>query len=404
MSSLEEEAAPATRMESEGSPSHAGQIVLVRGGALTRFSGLGGAHATLVEHHRAGRFAPFSLADVVEYPVQSSALGRLRMRWRQHPKRVLDLSKQRFGPEDVFHITDQEQAHLVPPRSARRPKMVVTVHDVFHLFPSSQRIALTDGKMTVGTSVVHVGDQRPGMIRKRDLKKLKAGLARADLLVCDSEHTRLRCNEAFPNVPSVCVPLGLDVEAFAPSTGRDKNTAFSMLYVGSADPRKRLSFLERVLQTCSDDVLGQSVLHVVGDQSSEAHAMASSLGMEVVVHPLLDDGALMALRHGADVLLFPSAAEGYGYPPVEAMAAGCPVLCSDLPAHNELMPEGTLLPAGDIAAWRAAIESGHSAWKASTSWQPDARLMEHAHRFSSEVFVQGMKAAYEQVVNGETSR
>ena len=282
--------------------------------------------------------------------------------------------------------------------------MVVTVHDVFHLFPSSQRIALTDGKTTVGTSVVHVGDQRPGMIRKRDLKKLKAGLARADLLVCDSEHTRLRCNEAFPNVPSICVPLGLDVEAFTPSAGREKNAAFTMLFVGSADPRKRLSFLGRVLRTCSDDVLGQSVLHVVGDQSPEAHAMASSLGMEVVVHPLLDDVDLMALRHSADVLLFPSAAEGYGYPPVEAMAAGCPVLCSDLPAHNELMPEGTLLPAGDIAAWRAAIESGHSAWKASTSWEPDARLMQHAHRFSSEVFVQGMKAAYEQAVNGETSR
>ena len=207
-------------MESEGSPSHAGRIVLVRGGALTRFSGLGGAHATLVEHHRAGHFAPFSLADVGEYPVQSSALGRLRMRWRQHPKRVLDLSKQRFGPEDVFHITDQEQAHLVPPRSPRRPKMVVTVHDVFHLFPSSKRIALTDGKTKVGTSVVNVGDQRPGMIRKRDLKKLKAGLARADLLICDSEHTRLRCSKAFPKVPSICVPLGLDVEAFAPLAGR----------------------------------------------------------------------------------------------------------------------------------------------------------------------------------------
>ena len=388
-------------MESKDSPTHTGRIVLVRGGALTRFSGLGGAHAALVEHHRAGRFAPFSLAEVVEYPVQSSALGRLLQRWRQHPKRVLDLCKRRFGPEDVIHITDQEQAHLVPPRSPGRPKVMITVHDVFHLFPSSQHIELTDGTTTVGTSTVHVGDARPGLIRGRDLKKLRAGLARADLLVCDSEHTRQQCEDAFPNVPSITVPLGLDVEVFAPSTRREKNPLFTMLFVGSADPRKRLSFLEQVLSTCADEVLRQSMLHIVGDRSSEAHAMASSLGMEVVVHPLLDDAGLMTLRHNADVLLFPSAAEGFGYPPIEAMAAGCPVLSSDLAAHNELMPEGTLLPAGDIAAWRDAIESGHRAWKASTSWEPDAALMDHALRFSSEVFVDRMKAAYKQVVNGE---
>ena len=53
----------------------------------------------------------------------------------------------------------------------------------------------------------------------------------------------------------------------------------------------------------------------------------------------------MSLRQRSDLLLFPSAAEGFGYPPIESMSAGCPVLCSDLPAHNELMPDGDLLPA-----------------------------------------------------------
>ena len=402
MSSLEEEASPASTMESTGSTSSTGHIVLVRGGALTPFSGLGGAHATLVEHHRDGRFPSLSLREVVEYPVQSSAFARLRMRWSQHPKRVAEVCKRLLGPTDVLHITDQEQAHLVPPRSSQRPKVVVTVHDVFHLFPSEQRIALTDGEASVGTSVVAVGDQRPGMIRRRDLKKLKAGLARADLLVCDSEHTRQCCEAAFPDVASVTVPLGLDLEAFAPGPGRDKNPAFTMLYVGSADPRKRRSFLEQVLRTCKDDVLANSVLHVVGDRSPEARTMASSLKMEVVVHPRLDDQALMDVRHGADLLLFPSAAEGYGYPPVEAMAAGCPVLCSDLPAHNELMPEGSCLPAGDIAAWREAVEAAYRSWDESKAWAPDQSLMEHARTFSSEAFVERMNAAYDHVLNRPT--
>ncbi|MGB0951329.1 MAG: hypothetical protein ACPGWQ_04975, partial [Poseidonia sp.] len=80
-------------MESTGSTSSTGHIVLVRGGALTPFSGLGGAHATLVEHHRDGRFPSLSLREVVEYPVQSSAFARLRMRWSQHPKRVAEVCK-----------------------------------------------------------------------------------------------------------------------------------------------------------------------------------------------------------------------------------------------------------------------------------------------------------------------
>ena len=177
-----------------------------------------------------------------------------------------------------------------------------------------------------------------------------------------------------------------------------------MLYVGAADPRKRLSYLGQVLKTCDPELRAGSVLHIVGDRSLEANAMASSVGVEVVVHPMLDDEALMGLRHSADVLLFPSAGEGYGYPPVEAMAAGCPVLCSDLPAHNELMPEGTCLPAGDVGAWRAALEAQFHSWKASTSWTPKTALMEHARRYSSQAFVEKMNQAYRRVLSGETSR
>ena len=112
------------------------------------------------------------------------------------------------------------------------------------------------------------------------------------------------------------------------------------------------------------------------------------------MHPRLDDEAMMKLRHTADVLLFPSAAEGFGYPPVESMASGCPVLCSDLPAHNELMPEGTCLQAGDLDAWSIALAEHHTAWTLSQHHAVDERLMEHAKRFSSEAFVENMAAAY----------
>ena len=167
-----------------------------------------------------------------------------------------------------------------------------------------------------------------------------------------------------------------------------------MLFVGSSDPRKRLHFLFDLLQTTDEGLRQHSTLHVVGDQSQTAHILAKGLDMEVIVHPRLNAEALMRLRQEADILLFPSAAEGYGYPPIESMAAGCPVLCSDLPAHNELMPEGTCLPAGDLRAWRGALSGHFQTWETSTAKVADERVMGHAQKFSAEAFVQNMTAAY----------
>jgi glycosyltransferase involved in cell wall biosynthesis len=54
--------------------------------------------------------------------------------------------------------------------------------------------------------------------------------------------------------------------------------------------------------------------------------------------------------------LFPSLAEGYGMPLAEALAAGVPVIASDLPVFREIgqgVPE--LLPPDDASAWYAAV-------------------------------------------------
>ena len=61
-----------------------------------------------------------------------------------------------------------------------------------------------------------------------------------------------------------------------------------------------------------------------------------------------------ALQH-ADALLFPSVAEGFGLPPLEAYAAGTVALVADAPAHNEIPLEHHILPPEDIEMWRTAI-------------------------------------------------
>ena len=53
---------------------------------------------------------------------------------------------------------------------------------------------------------------------------------------------------------------------------------------------------------------------------------------------------------------------GFRSPPLEAMASGCPVLASDLPLHDEVLPARCLLPATEPDHWVSAILEIHSNW------------------------------------------
>ncbi|MEI5687523.1 glycosyltransferase family 4 protein [Sphingomonas kyungheensis] len=70
----------------------------------------------------------------------------------------------------------------------------------------------------------------------------------------------------------------------------------------------------------------------------------------------VDDADLAALMRHAALFLFPSTTEGFGLPPLEAMALGCPTIASHAGAMPEVCADGAMLvPALDAAAWRAAI-------------------------------------------------
>lgn len=86
----------------------------------------------------------------------------------------------------------------------------------------------------------------------------------------------------------------------------------------------------------------------------------------------LDDRRLASVLAGARALLFPSFAEGYGIPLVEALAAGVPVIASDLPVFREIgqdVPD--LLPVDDAAAWCDAV----SDYSQEPSSRRDAQLL-----------------------------
>ena len=401
---LEEEARFPKSMGTDSTGSSSPRILLVRGGVITPFSGLGGAFHDLRTALEQGRFGSWSSAGVEEYDLgeHPSAFSRLWTRWSRHPRRVKATiaSLHRKQAVDIVLVSDQEQAHLVPTKSA--VPVVVYVHDFFHLFPHT---------VTLSGQTVEVGEQSPSMVRKRDLRRLLKGLQRADAFICNTGATASMCREHFPNTPLYQIPYALDVASYAPPQTLPSppeplaNDACRLLVVGSHDPRKRLAFLMEVLAGLDEAVASDiSVHHIGADASPAGHPSATDLAKQHGVNwhhvgSNISDDVLNAYRWNCEALLFPSAAEGFGYPPVESMAAGQPVLASDRPAHNELMPESTCLPAEDMAAWRNAIVEVHRAWKAreGAPRTPSVALMEHVSFLAPDRFYRDMAKAWDEI-------
>lgn len=78
---------------------------------------------------------------------------------------------------------------------------------------------------------------------------------------------------------------------------------------------------------------------------------------DVLLTGLVTDDELAAIYSGAQALVFPSEDEGFGLPPVEALACGTPVVACDVPALREVLCErATFVDSGDLAALIRAAE------------------------------------------------
>ena len=245
--------------------SMAKRVLLVRGGSLGRNTGLGAAHHNLVDMLEAGKIDGWELAGICEYPLTktNNPISRIWHRWFSHPKRVarqIEKLAQARGC-DLVHITDQEQAHLVPKNSVL--PVVITIHDLFHMFPE---------QLQFGDDVVDIGDVSPGLIRRRDLNKLKHGVTRASNLICISRHTLNAAKTNFPNVTSTCIPSGIDSAKYHPDNQNlvdiSLPDACNLLVVGSNDPRKRMKFLFEVIAKLPDTVRQGIHIHHVGNSSA----------------------------------------------------------------------------------------------------------------------------------------
>ena len=339
------------------------RVLLVRGPRLSKDSGLWRAHHSIETLLKRALVPNWTKIKTIEHKQIDTLLSRAMKRWFSHPRIVSQVSESTEA--DLIHITDQEQAHLVPKKS--KVPVIVTVHDLFHIRPR-----IIDG----GDVLVPVGDQKPGFFRRIDLKNLEKGLQRADLLICISEATLGDVKKTFPGKPVALVRHQIDTEYWSPTLNPmsrdilgdlDDESKMLVITLGSNEKRKRLDFVRRVISSLPEEVSNDiNLIH---------------MGSDVKV----SDDQLLAALQNAEVLLFPSASEGFGYPPAEAMAAGCLVLASDLPAHNEIIPDSNLLPPTSIQDWVSELTKIHADWRAAggVPRHPSDELMEHVKNILS---------------------
>jgi glycosyltransferase involved in cell wall biosynthesis len=169
------------------------------------------------------------------------------------------------------------------------------------------------------------------------------------------------CEEGLPMPPAVPAWLGSDLLSTpAPVKGSGRPT---FVVVGTIEARKNHLLLLDIwshLIDRSGDTAPQ--LLIIGQRGWEAEQVfdildrSDKLRGHVTELNRCSDEELARHLASARVLLFPSLAEGYGLPLVEALGRGVPVIASDLPVFREIGGDiPTYLDPLDRAGWEAAI-------------------------------------------------
>ncbi len=200
--------------------------------------------------------------------------------------------------------------------------LVVTLHDLLplHLPPSPANVA----KRLALRMWLHA-------IRKR-----------ARRVLCISESTRrdaIAHGRLDPAQLEV-VHLGVDAAWRPADPSTTKPSPPYIVFVGLVKPHKNLAALLRAFESISDVIAHRLV--VVGkheglrDVDGEALALARRLAPRVELHDSVPKAELVALVAGAELLVQPSLYEGFGLPPLEAMACGVPVVAARTGALEEV--------------------------------------------------------------------
>jgi len=216
--------------------------------------------------------------------------------------------------------------------------VVSTVHDVNPLLP----------------------DGRPALARWQRARRFRSRVERACSeswrVVTDSEYSRQRISSEFPRHTGIVsvVPLyadkrlnRVDTVVLGEFVSRLGVSPGYVLFVGSLRRHKNWDGLMRAYSCLPEQVRIEHNLVLAGParrNAERAGRLAAALGIErqTVIAGEVSEEHMSALYSGADVFVFPSFLEGFGLPPLEAMACGVPVVATNRTSVPEVLGEAPL--------------------------------------------------------------
>jgi glycosyltransferase involved in cell wall biosynthesis len=207
-------------------------------------------------------------------------------------------------------------------------KLLVTIHDLFHL-------ALPE----------YVGGIHKQLYAKAMFSMVKR---KASSIVCVSNYTMLELERLtrFYQQNIDVVYNGVDDSWFQIKKGENPHQKPYLLYVGNVKPHKNLFTLIQAFEIIKDKIphdlviVGKKEGFITGDHV--VASKASGLGDRVRFTGFIEDEILKQYFAYANALVFPSLYEGFGLPPLEAMASGCPVIVSNTASLPEVCGDAVL--------------------------------------------------------------
>lgn len=301
--------------------------------------------AALSTIDRENRYHLFSSSWKQRYPPH--LYGRqFQLHDRRWPVRLLNVAWNRMSwpPIETLLGTAVDIAHSPTPLviPAKRARRITTVHDLyFHEYPDQ--------------TVREVKRDYAALVRKH--------CGRSDAIITVSEYTKHRLVETL-NIPAskiYSIHHGADSYYAEPAAETETNevrkklgiTRPYFLFVGTKEPRKNLPLLLEAFRDLSQDV----ELVLAGPEGWGEEPWRNLVTGRVRVSGYVTKAELRALYQGSTALIVPSKDEGFGLPLLEAMAAGAPVIVSDIPVFREIGNEACLrFDAGSGEALREAMQ------------------------------------------------
>ncbi len=319
---------------------------------------------TLFYNQHSGHSLPASLTGLPQRTVSMGQYAwRLSVLASQMARRPIFEDRLPVGA--IYHAAE----HLLP--CLRRPT-VLTVHDlIFERYPQHHT--------RINRLFLKLG--MPLFVRA------------ADAIIAVSEQTKRDLIELY-NTPAEKIHViyeGID-ERFAPigpprvAAARQKYAIERpyLLMVGTLEPRKNHAAALQALARLKAEGHPHCLV-VVGGKGwlfDPIQTLVGELGLseDVLFAGRVDDDDLPALYSGAACLLMPSLYEGFGFPVLEAMACGTPVVCSNRSSLPEVAGDAAILvDPEDVAGLAAAV--GRAVGDAALAGQLRQRGIQQAARF-----------------------